>query len=81
MSETVERLLINKKTGELGIGIRVAFLDKYFSQELSKIEGYSISVMPSESDGWIIFANDKNGAWLYVNNESVNDRVEDLGEL
>ncbi len=77
-------ILINKETGELGLGIKIDFHDKFEStNEMCKMEGYSIGFRPVQHDGWLLFSgdNEAEGPWLYMKAEAVDSRVEIYGEL
>lgn len=83
MSETVEKVLMNKKTGQLGIGIAITFHEKYHQESSRSLNDYTIAFILSEPDGWIVSGNGFNDrvAWVFVNTESVNKYLEVLGEL
>lgn len=83
MGKSVERILMNKNSGELGIGIRLAFMDKRETQEVASLPGYSVLLTPNEPDAWAIFAGDEDaaGPWLLVADPKRISLFEDLGEL
>lgn len=69
------RVAMNKRTGELGLVIPVAFLYDY-----REIVDYTVTVT-SGCDGYLVFSGhpDADGPWLYV--KELGDNVEILGEL
>lgn len=81
--ESVERVIMNKDNGSIGLGIAVTFHEKYHHEELGKMEGYRISLSKNEPDGWLLFsgANDASGPWIFINNDVIKDKIEVLGEL
>lgn len=81
--ETIERVIMNRSNGELGLGIRLRFMDKYPREDLGKMGGYSISLEPSSLDAWAVFsgADDSSGPWLLISQQEIIDKIEDLGSL
>ena len=80
---TVERVLLNKNNGNLGIGIRVSFYDKAPDFPLAKLDGYSLRLASEDYEGWIIedALQDGTRIWYYVNKSFVEEKTEILGEL
>lgn len=86
--DTIQRVLINKKNGMLGLGIRVRYHDKYHAEDVSlgpgPQKGYTLRLEPEEFDCWAIFSGDENnvefnGPWLLV--PGLKTEIEDLGPL
>lgn len=78
-----ELILINKETGELGLGIKINFYDNWETNNVCKIEGYTVGFRPSKHDGWLIFTgkNEAEGPWIFCKMELVDEKIESLGEL
>lgn len=81
--ETVERVIMNKETGAIALGIRVSFFDKYYANNIGALDGYQISLSSNEPDGWLIFSgdNDAAGPWMFINQKFIGSKIEDLGAL
>lgn len=85
MSETIERVLINKNTGVMTLGIRVRFHDKYHAEQfdMGAMNGYSLRLEPQEFDCWALFNgsdSEARGPWLLVPGADFTN-IEDLGPL
>lgn len=77
-------ILMNKKTGELGLGCRVQLFDNILNEdELGGLPGYSISIRGSDFDGWIFFSGkpENDHPWIWVNRKILDDKCEVIGEL
>lgn len=80
MSDTIERVLFNPVNGQLAVGIRVRFMDKYPERSLGAFDGkYKISLEPQECDGWAI--DNEHGVWFLISNTKLLKGIEDLGPL
>lgn len=78
--ELKQFVLMNKKTGEVGIGFRLSFFDNEMGSELDVYKDYKISVTANEPDFWAILSPENN-FWLVVMPDLVQDALEILGEL
>lgn len=83
MSDTVERVIVSKVNGEIGVAIRVSFYDKAHREALGKMEGFSISLSSNEYEGWIYqdFSSDGIPVWIFINKDYFERSCEILGEL
>lgn len=81
-NETVERVLM-AKNGNISIGIRVAFHDKYHAEDMGALAGYRIALTASEPEGWLVFHGEPeaNGPWIYFDKKFIAENCEDLGPL
>lgn len=79
-AETIERVVMNRINGNISIGIRISFFDKYQNHSLDNLEGYQISISSNKPEGWLIFAGRDNasGPWMFIN---LDKNIEDLGPL
>lgn len=77
--ETCERVLINVGNGKLGVGIRLRFMDKYHSEALGKLAGYSLKLEPDGCDAWAI--DNEQGIYIVVAEPELIAKLEDLGPL
>ncbi len=75
---TIERVLFNPNNGKLAVGIRLRFMDKYHSEEITTLDNYSLRLEPTECDAWAI--DNEDGIWIVVASELIGD-IEDLGNL
>lgn len=82
MSETVEKVILSKVNGEIGIAIRVSFYDKAHREPLAKMKDFSISLSSNEYEGWIYqdFVNE-TPIWVFINKDFFEERCEILGPL
>lgn len=78
MSETIERVLFNPRNGKLAVGIRLRFIDKYASEDIGAIDGYTLRLEPDGCDAWAI--DNEDGVWLVVAAEHLKG-IEDWGPL
>lgn len=76
---TVERVLLHKETGRLGVGIRVSFYDKVQDFPLKNMDGYSIRLSTEDYDGWLI--DNESNIWIFVTKELAEKTLDFLGEL
>ena len=76
--QSIERVLFNPKNGKLAVGFRLRFMDKYHSEEIASLEGYSVTLEPNECDAWAI--DNENGIFLVVHT-GLMDGIEDWGPL
>lgn len=86
--KSVERILINKKTGVVGIGIRVCFFDKIHQETFGKYDEFSILLSIGDIDGWLIYtpqsdeaaisSKEGNGPWVLFRNDVVDENCEVL---
>lgn len=77
-------ILMNKKTGALGLGCRVSLYDQVVDfKDDPLFEKYNMTLRITDYDGWLIFAGGDNapGPWIWLKRESVDGKVEILGEL
>jgi hypothetical protein len=79
MRETIERVLFNPRNGELAVGIRLRFMDKYERQDMGPGFGYTISCEPRDHDAWGI--QDHGTGWWVVVTADLASFLEDLGPL
>lgn len=77
-----EYLLQNKKTGNLGVGIKMSFFDQPMLDEpLANVQGYSVKLVnQNEFDAWAITSSDKD-PWIMINKKVADSLIECLGEL
>ena len=78
-------ILMNKETGELGLGIRIRFSDNDDDFKLEKLAGYTISIR-EECDAWLIYSgsnsqSETDGPFLCCNKEIVDKHIEIVGFL
>lgn len=73
-------VLMNKKTGNLLIGIRVCFLDQDWCDDLPVAnQSWQIGVM--QHDGWIVELPPEVSQFRVFFNQELENMVEVLGEL
>lgn len=83
MSETVERVVLSKISGEISVAIRISFYDKAHREVLEKMSNYSISLSSNEYEGWIYqdFLGNDVPVWIFINKDYFEKNCEILGEL
>jgi len=79
--QTIERVLIGPG-GEMAVGIRLRFFDKYHCEPIAALTGYEIRLEPSGVDAWAICNSPDPlvGPWVMVSADNLKE-CEDLGEL
>lgn len=82
-SETILRIVMNSETGEVGLGIKLAFMNKRQEHELDNLPGFSIQLAPTKPDAWALFAgaDDAEGPWMMVSKPEYLEKIEDIGPL
>ena len=79
MSETIGRVLFNRRNGKLAVGIRLRFMDKYQSEPISAFgDAYEMRIEPTGVDAWAI--DNEQGIYVVVPTDLLGD-VEDWGPL
>ncbi len=85
MKESVEKILMNKTTGHLGLGIRVSFYDKFQREETNGLPGYSLIIAKAGFDGWLIYSGGEaeckegDGPWVYAPEKLIQKICEVIG--
>lgn len=77
-------VLMNKETGELGLGIRINWFGHPDDIKLASMEGYSVMLSCElDCDAWLLFtgAMDKNEPWNFIKKEFLENKCEVLCEL
>lgn len=74
----MQRVFINKKTGDLFIAWQIMFIER--SEDIYALKGYSISMTKTNELHWLIF-NPLMSPFAIYFNEQCRDMFEDLGEL
>jgi hypothetical protein len=78
-------ILMNKKTGEISLGVRVHLFDEMDDKEnFNYFDGYSVRQRAgNDYDAWLIFSSNHTAnspcTWLY--REDVDGKNEIIGEL
>lgn len=74
-------VLMNKETGEIGVGVKVLlFDDSFLENEIASLAGYSIQLRNQDFDGWLVAAEDEQ-PYIYAPKAMVEKSIEVLGEL
>lgn len=78
-------ILMNKETGEVGLGIRIQLFDNLLPSKdsLTGDNSYILAVAYDVGYHWLIFAGEPNEdhPWVFQRREFVDKNVEILGEL
>lgn len=74
-------VLMNKETGEIGIGVRATLTDgAEHEQEICALAGYSLQLRTHDFDGWLVAA-EMDQPYVYASKEMVERKLEIIGEL
>ncbi len=74
-------LLMNRKTGEFGAGVKISFFQKWTEEvELVNLDKISIGVIPTVPDGWIVKTTE-DAVWVFVTPEMVDRVLDVIGEI
>ena len=74
-----EHVLMNKQTGNFGIGVKIDYHDHtYYEKELTKLEGHSVILRSPDFDAWLIH---EGNFYLHVHRKMVDEKCEVIGEL
>lgn len=74
-------VLMNKKTGDFGVGVRVTLTDgAEVEHEIASLDGYSVQLRKHDHDGWIVSAA-IDQPYIYAPKEMVERSLEVIGEL
>ena len=78
---TPSKVLLCKKTANLVEGWRISFYDNLNLKMEYKASNYTVSAVAQNHDGWIVSNPEFGGFAVFMNNEWVEERFEDLGFL
>ena len=74
-------LIMNKNTGDVGVGVKVNFFEKWTEdREIAVLGEHSIGLIPRTHDGWIVKVSE-DSEWIYVTPEMVETATIELGEI
>lgn len=75
-------VLMNRRTGELMEGCRVALLDQAWADDIQPSGASALEIITVQHDGWVIRGPEElDGFTLFFNHEGTEEMFENLGEL